>query len=125
MTEHAVHSPFHSEIICPLGPHPHKKSTAPVKAQPTPSATRIRLKSLLFLIPSLKPVTNGTSVLAFQNPVMCMYAAVVAATLSIATNNEEVLEMKRSATELMSERNVYRMSEILALELVTDTRPRG
>ena len=40
--------------------HLDNNPTTPVMAQPTPSNTNNRLRSLLFLIPSLNPSTNGT-----------------------------------------------------------------
>lgn len=65
-----------------------------------------RLKSLLFLIPSLKPVRNGTSALAFQNPVRCIYAAVMAATLTGASTGV-TFDLKNTVTALISERDIY------------------
>lgn len=103
--------------------HPHRYPIAPVTAHATPKGTSSRLRSLLFLIPSLKPVTNGTSAFAFQNPVICTYTAAVVATLTNATNGE-ALGRKNSVTELMRERNIYAKPELRALVPVMYTRDR-
>ena len=88
--------------------------TNPVMAHPAPNCTNNRLRSLLFRIPSLKPVTNGTSAFAFQNPVMCMYAAETAARLANASTSV-MLGLKNAVTELMSERNIYIKSDCIFL----------
>ena len=91
---------FHHQII----------PTNPVMAQPAPICTSNRLISLLFRIPSLKPVTNGTSAFAFQKPVMCMYAAEMAATLANARKGDR-FGLKNAVTVLMSERSIYIKSD--------------
>ena len=92
--------------------HPHRQTnpTNPVIAHPAPSCTSNRRTSLLFRIPSLKPVTNGTSAFAFQNPVMCMYAAETAARLANASNSV-ILGLKNVVTELRSESDIYVKSD--------------
>ena len=95
-------------------PHFQKNPTTPVNAQPIPNDTSNRLRSLLFLIPSLKPVTNGTSAFAFQNPVICIYAANMPAILTSA-NIGVTFGLKNIVTELIRERKIYTKSEPSAL----------
>lgn len=99
--------------------HPQKYPTAPVSAHPTPNDTSKRLRSLLFLIPSLNPVTNGTSAFAFQNPVMCIYAPTVAATF-VNASTCEILGRKKSVTELIRERHIYSRLESSSIVLVIE-----
>ena len=95
-------------------PHCQKNPITPITAHPAPKDTSNRLRSLLFRIPSLKPVTNGTSAFAFQNPVICIYAAVVTATFTSA-NIGAIFGLKNVVTELIRERKIYTKSELSAL----------
>ena len=94
--------------------HPHKNSTNPVNDHARHNDTSNRLRSLLFLIPSLKPVKNGTSAFTFQKPVMCIYAAIVPATLTSASIGV-MFDLKNSVMELTREKDTYMGSEIFAL----------
>ena len=89
-----------------------KYPTAPVNAHPIPNATKSLLRSLLFLIASLYSLAmNGTSALAFQNPLIYMYAAADAATLNIDNKPDAVLR-KIIAKELMSEKSTCGRDQI-------------